>query len=95
MAGEVRGVRATELRVTEAFKMGFTTVVVPAVYRPAGGNNGVLKSGMEVMKSGMGKNGGSKNGDVKTNGGVVGSGGVVPCRSITEVILLYRSSRKS
>ena len=93
MAGEVRGVRATDLRVTEAFKMGFTTVVVPAVYRPAGGNNGVQKSGMG--KNGGSKNIGAKNGDVKTNGGVVGSGGVVPCRSITEVILLYRSSRKS
>ena len=28
--------RATELRVAEAIKMGFTTVVVPAVHRPGG-----------------------------------------------------------
>jgi predicted ATP-dependent protease len=31
LAGEIRGIRGVELRITEALKMGFTTVIIPKV----------------------------------------------------------------
>lgn len=84
LGGEIRGVRGVDMRIAEALKMGFTTVIVPQM----GSKTQKKKSTQNISKNGQNDNHMEPYAKKETRGGSALSVGIIPCSTLFEALTI-------
>jgi Subunit ChlI of Mg-chelatase len=82
LGGEIRGVRGVDMRVAEALKMGFTTVIVPQM------GSKTQKKKINHNVSTNDRNVNEQNSKRDNRGGSPVSDGVIPCSTLFEALTI-------